>query len=238
VAEIALTFDIDWAPDWAIKECADLCVHYSVPATFYATHASGFLEDLKSDNRFEVGIHPNFFPNSSQGKTTEEILDFCMTLAPSAQSMRTHGLMQWTLLFNTIVQQYPSIKKDISLYIPGPSIKPFDYFTSPALPSITRLSYGWEDDTIALNPEPNWSAPAIKKNEAYVFDFHPILIALNDPTLSDYRKICQIEHRLYDLKQEQAVPYVDKKRKGPWTLLRDTLRENNAKLFKKVIDLH
>ena len=32
-----LTFDIDWAPDFAVKYCADICKDNNTSAIFFAT---------------------------------------------------------------------------------------------------------------------------------------------------------------------------------------------------------
>ena len=55
-----LTFDIDWAPDFAVEHCVDICKDNNTSAIFFATHESKIIESLKNDNLFEIGIHPNF----------------------------------------------------------------------------------------------------------------------------------------------------------------------------------
>jgi hypothetical protein len=45
----AITFDIDWAPDFMIAECMDICARAGVPASFYATHPSPLLAEIEQD---------------------------------------------------------------------------------------------------------------------------------------------------------------------------------------------
>ena len=33
-----ITFDIDWAPDFALSQCLDLLDHANITATFFTTH--------------------------------------------------------------------------------------------------------------------------------------------------------------------------------------------------------
>ena len=46
----SLTLDIDWAPDWMVADAADRLAGAGVRATWFATHASPVLQDLRSDN--------------------------------------------------------------------------------------------------------------------------------------------------------------------------------------------
>jgi len=39
---IALTLDIDWAPDWMIEKVAEMLLKYGVKATWFATHRNKF----------------------------------------------------------------------------------------------------------------------------------------------------------------------------------------------------
>ena len=47
MSRCALTFDIDWAPDWAIESCVELCTRYDVPATFFVTHDTPVLDQIR-----------------------------------------------------------------------------------------------------------------------------------------------------------------------------------------------
>lgn len=115
----AITFDIDWAPDWAIELCASLVAEFESRATFFVTHQSPILSSLKRDtSRFEVGLKPNFMPCSTHGTTFAEVLDHCQEIVPNARAIRTHGLVQSSNLFALICDNYPQIKTDVSLFSP------------------------------------------------------------------------------------------------------------------------
>jgi len=104
---IAITFDIDWAPDWCVERCVSILDRFGVKATFFATHASEFLEEIKRRaDMFEVGLHPNFHPGSSHGSGTAEVIEHCRGFAGTARSMRTHGLMQWSNLYALIANDF------------------------------------------------------------------------------------------------------------------------------------
>jgi hypothetical protein len=186
----AITFDIDWAPDWTIAACADACARLGVPATFFVTHDSPVVRSLQTEKLFECGIHPNFLPNSSQGRSVREVLEFCMDLVPSARAMRTHSLVQSSPLFGELPAIAPQIDIDVSLYLHlHPDLQAvrwqFDRLSKP----IWRLPYYWEDDFAACDPTWHWTNLAPPSDGLRIFDFHPILVALNAAELDGYREL-------------------------------------------------
>ncbi|WP_448207941.1 polysaccharide deacetylase WbmS family protein [Azospirillum sp. sgz302134] len=176
----ALTFDVDWAPDWCIDLCAGLCRAAGVPATFFATHRSDILADLARDPLFEIGIHPNFLPGSSHGATPQAVLSHCLTIAPQARAMRTHGLVQSSPLLALVADECPGIVTDVSLFLPfHPGLRPVRLHLGRSGRGIVRLPYFWEDDLAAADPSWNWSAEPPASEGLRIFDFHPIHVALN-----------------------------------------------------------
>jgi hypothetical protein len=189
---IAVTFDVDWAPDWAIDECRSLCEQYGRPATFFVTHESDLLRSLVADKTVEVGLHPNFLPKSTHGSETRSVLDHCLKLVPDARCMRTHSLVQSSPIFATILEHYPQIETDVSLFLPlHPGLQPIDLYLNGK--RLTRLPYFWEDDVFA--EWPNWEWEPIQPNSIpglMIYDFHPLLVALNVRDLSPYRRLRQV----------------------------------------------
>ena len=90
---IAITFDMDWAPDWAIEDIVRYLVPREVKATFFVTNETPALNTLRRyPELFELGLHPNLFPGSSHGSSCQEVFESCRKIVPEAVSMRTHGL--------------------------------------------------------------------------------------------------------------------------------------------------
>lgn len=185
----AITFDIDWAPDFAIALCAETCAAAGIRATFFATHPSPVLSELAADERFEVGIHPNFLPGSTQGKSTHDIINYCLEIVPFARSMRTHGLAQSSPLLAEIIDHTPQIKHDSSLYLHRhPGLQPVEWHSENG-GRLVRLPYFWEDDVEAVNGD--WNAlhvaSLIQEPGLQIFNFHPIHVALNMKDMGAYR---------------------------------------------------
>lgn len=209
---IALTFDIDWAPDFAIQKVVSILENYNVPGTLFLTHPSVFIENLKDHPLIEFGIHPNFFPGSSQGQSLDEVLGYMLNLYPNTRAMRTHGLFQTSNLYFHIIKHYPQIRYDFSLYTPeNPYLRIFN-FEDDENNYLTRVPYQWEDDLYFL-PQANCSKDKnILFNYAsyQIFDFHPIHVYLNSNSPLQYKKLKEeISGRPLSCVEEFEVqPYV------------------------------
>lgn len=237
--QVVLTFDVDWAPDFAIDTIADELVHRGVRATWMITHSSPALERLREHpDLFELGIHPNFMPGSSQGSTPEEILDHCMALVPEATTMRTHALVQSSPLMRTVVERTP-VRCDASLFLLEAShVAPVGFPAEKG--SLVRIPYVWEDDIEMLADEPSWSLDRfLARPGLQVFDFHPMLVYLNAPDMDPYRRLTEAGP-LAETPFEVAAPLVHDG-PGPRTMLEeivDHLAANGSRRLAEVADAY
>jgi hypothetical protein len=185
-----VTLDIDWAPDVVIDRVAGLLVERGVPASWFITHRSAAVERLRDHPElFELGIHPNFLPGSTQGRTHEEVLEHCLELVPDAISMRTHSLYQSTPLLALVAETTP-IEVDASLLLLGATIASLTTFTWNGR-TLTRVPVYWEDDLAMEEANASWSFdPAEIEDEGVrIYDFHPIHIYLNSSEMGPYRAL-------------------------------------------------
>ncbi|WP_417410503.1 hypothetical protein [Hoeflea sp.] len=185
-----ITFDVDWAPAWAVKDCADLCRSAGASATFFVTHECDHLPRLRQDPKIELGIHPNFLLGSSHGDTIGGALQHCIDLVPNAKSMRTHWLHQSTVIYNAVLRE-TSIEVDVSLFLPGQqNLAAHDLYLDVGLRPLRRLPYHWEDDIAAVTPGNTWDAKTATHGPGLkIFDFHPIHVALNTSSLNNYQEL-------------------------------------------------
>lgn len=196
--DAAITLDIDWAPDFVIDHVAGRLIAAKTPATWFVTHASPAIERLRERaDLFELGIHPNFLPGSTQGATPREVLRACLAMVPGATSMRTHGLVQSTPLLELIMAETP-VRVDASVFLPHmPMVQPVEYWWQRRM--LLRVPYIWEDDFEIERPAPNWTvekmlaAPGVR-----VFDFHPIHVYLNSADLGAYTELKRRSPRIAD----------------------------------------
>lgn len=182
----SLTFDIDWAPDFAILHCLELLEMFGRKATFFATHDTPINHEIIVQGH-ELGIHPNFLPGSSHGSNVEEIISECIRYAPDAYCLRTHALMQSSPLLHEIFSKFPQLKLDVSLFMHRSNFAHKAKWSFDGV-SFERLLYNWEDDAQFADFIEN-KMPKLFFGELTVFDFHPIHVFLNSTDGSEYRKL-------------------------------------------------
>ena len=204
--DLALTLDVDWAPDFMIDFVAEILIEHRVRATWFITHESPSLARLRMHpDLFELGIHPNFFPGSTHGESPGAVLQHCMALVPQAVSVRTHGLLQSTALLAQIMDQTP-VMIDASLFLPhAPELRPIEYQWGQR--TLLRVPYFWEDDFEIERTTPCWQLESLmaKGPGLKVFDFHPVHVYLNSHTMEAYRLLKMRAPRLSEASPEMAA---------------------------------
>jgi hypothetical protein len=188
--DIALTFDVDWAPDWAIKRTVSMCQKAGVRFTIFVTHDSPAIRHLQSLPGVEIGIHPNFLPGSSQGADISSVLQYCLSIAPKAKAMRTHSLVQYTPLLDQIGDCAASIEVDFSLFAPFQSNQEPSRMEVGALRrTLLRFGTNWSDDYAARSKRWSWGRLPILPGGVAVLAFHPIQVALNTAQIGGYEDL-------------------------------------------------
>ncbi len=220
---VAITFDTDWAPDWCIQVCFELCMQLNVTATFFMTNTSHILPILK-DNKFELGIHPNFLLGSShcynQKKSKylpsyKEVLEHCFQIVPDASSMRAHTLYRDSRLYVYIEEHVLSLKNDVSTFLPGHrGLQPVPIMFSHNGRSLLHFTCTWEDDIAILNPQ-KWLKPNFDNMVpgVYIFNFHPVHIVLNSCSPEQYTRLRQL-CPIYEVTQKDCFRFMNTKAFG------------------------
>lgn len=209
-AQPVITLDIDWAPDYAIDFAASLLIEAQVRATWFVTHNSPAVERLRDHpHLFELGIHPNFLPGTTHGKTESEILSHCMSIVPQASVVRTHGLVQTSNLLEKIIDETP-ISVDVSLFLPhATALEPVVYYWENGK-RLVRLPYMWEDDFEMVRPDSVWDLGRMidSGKGLMVMDFHPIHVFLNSVKLATYRSV-RAKGNLNDMSEDIVREFVE-----------------------------
>lgn len=232
----AIIFDIDWAPDFMVRLCMDICRKHRAAATFFATHPSDTLSEIENDQLFELGIHPNFMAGSSHGSTLEEVMDYCQRLVPNARSMRTHGLYQHTRLFQLVVSAYPKIKTDVSFFLPGHrNLAPVEWCFGDRDRKLVRLANFWDDYYSAGLPKYNWEDEA-PSDGIRIFAFHPVHVAMNTETLAAYETVRQVR-RIADIAPDEVEFLSNKSNRGSRSFLQRLISNQENHPFGKVSEL-
>lgn len=181
---IGLTFDIDWAPDQVIDDLLNLLTKYNAKATLFATHLTPVLEGLDAE-QFEIGIHPNFnHLLNGQGKGTnfKGIIDEIKNWFPQSKGARSHSLVHSSPMLSYL--KTIGIEYESNLYTYYQHLPAFSY-----VEDLIRIPYFFADDVHAMSKK-DFSIQALELSHSIpnVFDFHPIHIYLNTPTIEHYEK--------------------------------------------------
>jgi len=211
----AIVLDVDWAPDFVIDETAKLLKRLEVHASWFVTHASPAIERLKTDaGFFEIGIHPNFLEGSSHGSTIQEVINYCLKIAPEAVSMRTHAYWQSSHLYGYI-SKATAITNDASVFMPlVRDLRPAKYWIGNR--AIHRIPVFWEDDNEMKRPTPdlNFLPSKFKRPGLKVFAFHPLLLYLNANTTQAYSALKAKYKNFAELNSENIRPYINQDAPG------------------------
>ena len=205
---IAIVLDIDWAPDFVIEAVAEILVEKGVCATWFITHASPVMEQLRRyPDLFELGIHPNFLAGSTHGETPAAVMQHCMQMVPEAVSMRTHSLYQSTPLLKQVAG-LTQIENDVSLFMPyAAGLRPVRMWFAGC--SLVRIPVYWSDTQEMVRPDSDWRLETLLAREGLkVFAFHPIHVYLNLDEPGPYQALKQELPNLKSARKSDLAAYI------------------------------
>ncbi|MCS6795533.1 MAG: hypothetical protein RMJ97_01230 [Raineya sp.] len=208
--QVAFTVDIDWAPDFTIKELADFFLENSVKCTWFITHNSGVIEYLlQFKEMFDFGIHPNFLPNSTQGKNEDEIISNVLKIV-NTKIVRTHALVQSSPLLKKFYSKY-DLTIDVSLFLPEQdNLLPHRLYLDNSGKYIFRIPYFWEDDVASYIPNFEWNSPErfLVGTGLKIFNLHPMYYHLNMANMQGYEELKK-KAPLYTLSPDDTKSYTN-----------------------------
>ena len=181
-----LTFDLDWSPDSSIELCLNFLKKNNAKATFFTTHHTDMNKEILK-NGHELGIHPNFFPDSSHGSNVNDIIEKCLEFSPNAKYMRTHSLYQSSKLLCHIFKSFPQLKVDMSIFMHKVKMVQRCKCRYNEI-SFDRILYNWEDDSEFVEMDFN-NKSKIFFGPLTIYNFHPIHVHLNSRDGSEYQKL-------------------------------------------------
>ena len=175
---IVLSFDTDWCPDSMIEPILQKLRQFNIKSTWFVTNDSPLIQSMKEDPLVELGIHPNFLPDSTQGKTYDEILCNLIKIVPDAVSVRNHTLY-WSSGLLDRFERF-GIKYDSSLSLQSSkNIKPYKNKST----NLLRFPIYWEDDIALMENNINID---LAVSGLKILNFHPVHILLNSYSIANY----------------------------------------------------
>lgn len=169
---IAITSDLDWAPNQVLDFMLDPIGKLGIKATIFCTHR------IHVGGNYELGLHPNYTKNLER----ETLVDL-MRLVPGCKGIRSHGLFIHSILFQLYHEL--GIEYDSSYLIPMHIVEPFNH-----LLGIVEIPMFFADDAYfcGCSPSFNVSDLCLGKAGLKVFNFHPIHVFINTDSSRRYAK--------------------------------------------------
>lgn len=233
---IILTFDIDWAPDWMVKPIIEIIKKKKINSHFFLTHKSDLF--LKKENYIDIGLHPNFFSNSTQGKNTKQIIKNLKKIYRRANTVRTHGNFQSINLHILLSEKY-NIKIDCSTFAPRHDVLSYNLLWKKK--KIQILSYNWEDGYEANQTKKIFSLKHKffndRKIKLYILNFHPIHIFLNTRDSKVYNKMKNKFPDINKTTQKNLEEFINKKKTGAKNFFESLINSENIN-FLKIADFN
>ncbi len=194
-----LTFDVDWACDEVLANTIELVQQKDICDTWFITHDTPLLNELRKNPKFELGIHPNFNfllnGDPRNGATAEEVVDRLLTIVPEAKTIRSHSMTQSSNLLQLFVKK--GLTHDCNHFIPEQaqiSLKPWHVWNG-----LIKVSYFWEDDVACIYDTNTPIQLLTQRDGLKVFDFHPIHVFLNTENLERYERTRTIHNNHKEL---------------------------------------
>jgi hypothetical protein len=188
--DIVITFDVDWAPDFVIRRVANILIEKEIKATWFITHDSPVIRELfEYPDLFEIGIHPNFMPETTQGKNYHDVMEHLMKIVPHAKSVRTHGLFQSSNIMKMMAVDF-DLENDVSIYLREvPRILPFEAYYDDKI--LLRIPYFWTEDGEMYKPNPSFLLHDKRLDllGLKIFAFHPVHVYLNSRDMNNYNSL-------------------------------------------------
>jgi hypothetical protein len=191
------TTDIDWASEYCIQTLLTAVNGKGVVPTAFATHKSQVLAAASAAGKVNIGLHPNFLPGSTHGKTREEIIDHMFKLFPEACCFRSHAMVDDSHISMAMKARDIHYDSNLCLYLQT-ELVPLHHWTG-----IPRFPMFWADDIhwrrggdFRLKPyEDLFFSPGLK-----IIGVHPFMFTLN---LSDHETYTRLKPKISTLADEE-----------------------------------
>ncbi|PWE00343.1 polysaccharide deacetylase WbmS family protein [Marinilabilia rubra] len=178
--KVAITIDVDWAPDKVLEHTLKLFSKAGVPCTIFATHRTSLLSGL-DQKQFEIGVHPNFNPLFDGDKRHPvDVVAPLREAFPGAMGIRSHS----SLVSNVLVEMFGEMGFQYESNICLPYSKKLEVL--PLWNGMMRIPFNWEDYLHFSFGKSFRDADLDFSEGLHILNFHPVHIFLNTETRERY----------------------------------------------------
>jgi hypothetical protein len=180
-----LTADVDWASEHCIEALAGFAGAHGITPTLFVTHASAAIARLRAAGAAELGIHPNFLPDSSHGGDPGAVIAHVLSIVPQPVATRSHHYVESSEICRRLFAGGLRVDSNVCLFL-QPALSPLQHWSG-----LTRLPCFWEDD---IHWERGLSWDVARHKAAFltpglkILNVHPFMLALNIPDGAFYAR--------------------------------------------------
>lgn len=216
------SMDIDWASEYAITKTLEYFWEMEIPLTAFLTHPSPVLQEALTQGKIKGGIHPNFMPDSSQGKNFDEVIKYCFELLPEARCFRAHRYFDVNDIIDKLAAMGILYESNICTMLDN--VPPFLHRSG-----MIGFPIFWEDGGYlyqhgSLNYEDikgQLYLPGLK-----VINFHPMHFMLNTPYFAYTREIKDsLSRNEWNHLDEETIERMSYKGQGITTFIKDMVED-------------
>ena len=205
--DVAISIDLDWAPDFMIRDTMELLAGAKVNATIFVTHSSDLL--AQPDRRScELGFHLGLSDSSIE--TLDAAIGDLKSIYGPLDGVRSHALLESARYYPAYKRHSISYSSNYLLF-GAQNLRPIRM-----LDGIWHLPIYWMDNVhLMVNDSCSYEIARQAFSELLVakgmkvFAFHPVHLYLNSADISKYEKV---KHELHS--EEVMAHSVNKCRYG------------------------
>jgi SAM-dependent methyltransferase len=176
--------DTDWHSEQTIDLLLENCAEQSAKITVFATHASATLG--KTRDLVEIALHPNFLPESTHGRTVDEVIQHVFDLFPSAKTYRSHSYFDNQHITQKMAERGIRYDANLCLYRQA-ELRPLRHC------HIDWRFPSWLDDNVHWYHNGSWRLAdlihELEKPGLKLINIHPASFALNLPNFPAYQRL-------------------------------------------------
>lgn len=182
---ICFTMDTDWASEYVLQHAVNFFKEHHILLTVFCTNKSEFLQKEARAGTIDLQIHPNFIMPSSQGKTEDDVINFCKELVPEASVFRAHRWYASNDIYEKLYRR--GIRYESNVCTLFDMVLPYLHRSG-----MVAFPVFFEDGAIierGFSLKFNDTKEKYEKKGLKIINFHPMHFALNTPCFSYTRQI-------------------------------------------------
>ncbi len=239
MSKLVVTVDLDWAPEPAIEETIEFLLQNSIHPTVFITHRSKYIETKVS--QLEVGLHPYFSPDSSHGRTIDEVVQHITSLPYNFPGYRCHRFATCNLSAQAMKNAGMKISSNVCTDLEY--IRPFKNRYG-----LTEIPIFLEDGGYLWRQHPLKIISTFKElflsDGAKVILVHPMHFAINTPNFDYMHQIKQsVDRNAWNNMTAKTLNQLRWKGEGIRTFLKELIQISSqtcrlSDLYHDVLELH